>query len=286
MSSFVLPDTSRPTAVIGSGTLGQRIALMLASEGGEVRLYDPNAEQAEAGRQYVERELGNVVGARQGATAGRVTVAASLEDALADVWMAVEAVPERLDLKTKLFGELDRLAPADAVLASNSSSYPSSQFIGEVTRPERVVSTHYYMPPEQAAVEIMSCGRTDDSMIALLMERLPAYGLVPFHVRSESVGFIFNRIWAAVKREALAVVAEGASTPEDVDRIAHVLTGAPGGPFRMMDQVGLDVVLDIEEHYAATRPGVPAGPRELLKTYVGQGRLGVKSGRGFYDDYR
>ncbi|WP_267426218.1 3-hydroxyacyl-CoA dehydrogenase family protein [Methylobacterium sp. GC_Met_2] len=88
-----------------------------------------------------------------------------------------------------------------------------------------------------------------------------------------------------MKREALAVAAEGASTPEDVDRIAHVLAGAPGGPFRMMDKVGLDVVLDIEEHYAATRPGVPTGPRELLRSYVEQGRFGVKSGRGFYHDY-
>lgn len=286
MGNFVVPNTARPVAVIGSGTLGQRIALMLASAGGEVRLYDPNHEQAEAGRLYVERELGNVVAARQGATAGHVGVATSLEDALAEVWMAVEAVPERLDLKRKLFGDLDRLAPADAILASNSSSYPSSQFIGEVSRPERVVNTHYYMPPKQAAVEIMSCGRTDDSVIALLMERLPAYGLVPFHVLSESVGFIFNRIWAAVKREALAVVAEGASTPEDVDRIAHVLTSAPGGPFRMMDKVGLDVVLDIEEHYAATRPGVPSAPRELLRKFIDEGRLGVKSGRGFYNDYR
>lgn len=286
MGNFVVPNTARPVAVVGSGTLGQRIALMLASAGGEVRLYDPNHEQAEAGRLYVGRELGSVVAARQGAAAGHVGVATSLEDALAEVWMAVEAVPERLELKRKLFGDLDRLAPADAILASNSSSYPSSQFIGEVSRPERVVNTHYYMPPEQAAVEIMSCGRTDDSVIALLMERLPAYGLVPFHVLSESVGFIFNRIWAAVKREALAVVAEGASTPEDVDRIAHVLTGAPGGPFRMMDKVGLDVVLDIEEHYAATRPGVPSGPRDLLRKFIDEGRLGVKSGRGFYNDYR
>lgn len=284
MSSCVRSDTSRPTAVIGIGTLGQRIALMLASAGGEVRLYDPNAEQAETGRLYVERELRNVVAGRQGATAGRVRVATSLEDALAEVWMAVEAVPEHL--KTTLFGHLDRLTPADAVLASNSSSYPSSRFIEEVTRPERVVTTHYYMPPEQAAVEIMSCGRTDDAVIALLMERFPAYGLEPFHVRSKSVVFTFNRIWAAAKREALAVVAEGASTPEDVDCIAHVPTGMPVGPFRMRDKAGLDVVLDIAEYYAATRLGLPSGPRELLKTYVEQGRLGVKSGCGFYSDYR
>ncbi|WP_267426219.1 3-hydroxyacyl-CoA dehydrogenase NAD-binding domain-containing protein [Methylobacterium sp. GC_Met_2] len=195
MGNSVVPDTARPVAVIGSGTLGQHIALMLASAGGEVRLYDPNPEQAEADHLYVERELGNVVAARQGATADGVRVATSLDDALAEVWMVIEAVPERLDLKTKLFGDFDRLAPDDAVLAKNSSAYPSSQFIGEVSRPERLVNTLYDMPPEQAAVEIMSCSRTDVAVIAQLMERLPAYGLVPFHVLSESVGFIFNRFW-------------------------------------------------------------------------------------------
>ena len=186
MSNFAVPNIARPVAVVGSGTLGQRSALMLASAGGEVRLYDPNPEQAEAGRLYVERELG-------------------------------KAVPERLDLRTRIFGDIDRLAAADAVLASNSSSYPSSQLISEVLRPERVVNTHYYKPTEQAAVENMSCGRTHDAVIALLIEQLSAGGLAPFHVIAESVGFIFNRIWAAVKREALAVVAVGAPTPEDVE---------------------------------------------------------------------
>jgi 3-hydroxybutyryl-CoA dehydrogenase len=158
--------------------------------------------------------------------------------------------------------------------------------IGQVARPERVVNTHYYMAPEQLAVEVMSCGQTDEAVMALVMERLPAFGFVPFRVRKESVGFIYNRIWAAVKREALAVVAEGVSTPEEVDRIAQVVTGAPGGPFRGMDTVGLDVALAIEEHYAAVRPGLPTGPRELLKSYIKEGRLGAKAGRGFYEDYR
>jgi 3-hydroxyacyl-CoA dehydrogenase len=195
------------------------------------------------------------------------------------------SVPERLGIKKTIFTDLDSLAPQDAILASNSSSYPSSQIIERVTKPSRVVNTHYYMPPEQIAVEVMSCGKTSDAVIADLMERLPLYGVVPFHVRKESVGFIFNRIWAAVKRESLEVVEEGVSTPAEVDHIFEILLGTHGGPFRLMDKVGLDVVLDIEEHYAAIRPDLSAGSRKLLKQYIKEGRLGLKTGKEFYTDY-
>jgi 3-hydroxybutyryl-CoA dehydrogenase len=273
------------TAVIGSGTIGSRIALMLASGGGEVRLYDPNADQLEAARRYVEAELPRVVAGRSGALPGRLVLSRTIQAAVADTWMVVEAIPERLDLKRKMFGDLDRLAPEDAILASNSSSYPTSQLIDAVSRPGRVANTHYYGGlPEVNVVEVMSCGKTTDEVIARLLERLPAYGLLPFHVLKESVGFIFNRIWAAIKRESLAVVAEGISTPQVVDQLFESVMGSLG-PFRRMDKVGLDVVLDIEEHYAAIRPGIPAEPRQLLKRYIEQGRLGIKSGKGFYSDY-
>src|SRR5439155_6094289 len=122
---------------------------------------------------------------------------------------------------------------------------------------ERALNMHFLMPPQVNPVELMSCGLTDEAVIDALMERLPRYGLTPYRVRRESVGFIFNRIWAAIKREALMVVAEGAATPEDVDRIWQQSFGTPLTPFRMIDQVGLDVALDIEEHYAAIREGVP-----------------------------
>jgi 3-hydroxybutyryl-CoA dehydrogenase len=139
------------------------------------------------------------------------------------------------------------------------------------------------MPPERSPVEIMSSGKTDVAVIDLLMTELARYGLTPFRVLSESVGFIFNRIWAAIKREALMVVAEGVSTPADVDRIFELSVGTKGGPFRLMDMVGLDVVLDIEEHYASLDPTLSELPRRLLREYVNQGRLGIKSGRGFYE---
>ena len=105
-------------------------------------------------------------------------------------------------------------------------------------------------------------------------------------VSGESVGFILNRIWAALKRESLEVVEEGVSTPTEVDHIFElVLGGTHGGPFRLMDKVGLDVALDIEEHYAAIHPELPSEPRELLKQYIKEGRLGLKTGKGFYIDY-
>jgi 3-hydroxybutyryl-CoA dehydrogenase len=259
---------------------------MLASGGGEVRLYDPNADQLEVARRYVEAELPRVVAERSGALPGRLVLSRTVQAAVADTWMVVEAIPERLDLKRKMFGDLDRLAPEDAILASNSSSYPTSQLIDAVSRPGRVANTHYSGGlPEVNVVEVMSCGKTTDEVIARLFERLPAYGLLPFHVLKESVGFIFNRIWAAIKRESLAVVAEGVSTPQVVDQLFQSVLGSHETPFRLMDKVGLDVVLDIEEHYAAIRPGIPAEPRQLLKRYIEQGRLGIKSGKGFYSDY-
>jgi 3-hydroxybutyryl-CoA dehydrogenase len=282
-SRSAFDPTLRPTAVIGAGTLGMRIALMFASSGGEVRLYDPKADQLEVAKRFLDEELPKLVKERSGAKEGPIVYEYAVEAAVADAWLIAEAVPERLDLKKAIFGDLDRLAPKDAILASNSSSYPSSQMIDRVTDPSRVVSMHFYMPPTQNAVEVMSCGKTSDAVIEVLMERLPLYGLVPFHVMKESVGFIFNRIWAAIKRESLLVVEEGVSTPSEVDRMFQLSFGTPAGPFRLMDKVGLDVVLAIEEHYATLRPGLPEGPRKLLKKYIGEGRLGEKSGKGFYD---
>src|ERR1700735_2076747 len=188
---------TRLTAVLGAGTLGSRIALMLASSGGEVRLYDAKATQLDVAERFIDSELPKLVKSRAGGVAGRVVFAKTLEPAIADTWMVVEAVPERLDLKKAIFGDLDRLAPQDAILASNSSSYPSSQIIDRVANPSRVVNLHFYMPPELNAVEVMSCGKTSDAVIADLMERLPLYGLVPFHVEKESGGLVFYSLLGA-----------------------------------------------------------------------------------------
>jgi 3-hydroxybutyryl-CoA dehydrogenase len=285
--AYTLPDDvdQRPVAIVGAGTLGRRIAAVYAAGGSDVRIFDMSAEQRSAAEDYVDEHIAEMQKALglNPERAGDVEAADDLEAAVSGAWMVVEAVPERVELKTEVFGDLDRLAEPDAILATNSSSLSSSRVIGKVEHPERVLNTHYQQPPELNAVELMSCGKTDDGIIEGLMAKISEYGLTPFHVRRESDGFIFNRIWASIKRECLMVVEEGVATPEDVDEMWRIFTSAGIPPFRLMDRVGLDVVLAIEEHYAAVRPGLPEGPRKLLRDYVDEGRLGVKSGRGFYD---
>jgi 3-hydroxybutyryl-CoA dehydrogenase len=276
---------SRPVCVVGGGTLGRRIAVMLATRGGLVRIVDP-AERARTGAiDFVRQELPPLIERLPGHIAGTVEATPDLGDGVQGAWLVIKAIPERLDLKIGLFIDLERVAPTEAILATNSSSYPSrliAERLAGQTR-TRVLNTHFYQPPTVNAVELMSCGETSEQIIDGLVATLPRYGLTPFVVRTESVGFIFNRIWAAIKRESLAVVAEGVSTPADVDRIYTFITGIPMGPFQMMDHVGLDVVLDIEEHYAAVRDGIPRSPRTLLQDYINRGRLGVKTRHGFFD---
>jgi 3-hydroxybutyryl-CoA dehydrogenase len=286
MSEWMAQEIAdRPITVIGCGTLGRRIALMASTRGGEVCIFDTHHRSLDEGLKYVTETLPAVIASIPGAVAGRVRSETNLAGAVRNAWLVVEAVPEQLNVKQSVFAELDAVAPQDAILASNSSSYPSSQLIVQVARPERVLNMHFYMPPELPIVELMSCGKTDPAIVDFLMERLPLYGLVPFRVQRESVGFIFNRIWAAIKRESLSVVEEGVAELEDIDTMWDLFTAHQPAPFRLMDRVGLDVVLAIEEHYAAVRKDVPEGPRKLLQRYVDGGRLGVKSGRGFYDDY-
>jgi len=285
--SFNVPTelVRRPVAVIGAGTLGRRIALMFAAHGAEVRIYDLSDEQRRVAVDYVTDGMPALTGRTNDNAPGNVSAHADLVDAVGTAWLVIEAVPERIELKRQIFGQLDRLSAADAILASNSSSYASRMFLDEVNHPERVLNVHFYMPPKQNAVDVMSCGKTDRGVIEFVMATLPRFGFYPFEARRESTGFIFNRIWAAVKRESLEVVAEGVATAQEVDRMFEINTGSAAGPFRMMDQVGLDVVLDIEEHYCAEHPEYPEGPRRLLRSYLQRGRLGVKSGAGFYDDY-
>jgi 3-hydroxybutyryl-CoA dehydrogenase len=286
--AYTLPDDvdQRPVAIDGAGTLGRRIAAVYVAGGSDVRIFDVSAEQRAAAQDYVDQhvaETQTTLGLHP-ARLGRVEVADDLQRAVEGAWMVIEAVPERLDLKTELFGDLDRLAEPDAILATNSSSLPSSRMIDEVEHPERVLNTHYQQPPELNGVELMTCGKTDDGVIDSLMAKIPEYGLVPFRVRRESDGFIFNRIWASIKRECLMVVEEGVATPEDVDEMWRIFTRPGIPPFRLMDRVGLDVVLNIEEHYASVREGIPEGPRKLLREYIDRERLGVKTGSGFYDE--
>jgi 3-hydroxybutyryl-CoA dehydrogenase len=273
---------NRPVAVIGAGTLGRRVALMFASRGGTVHIHARRAEQLAAAIQYVTETLPKVVAARGSGGVGVATAAGSLEEALDDAWLVVESVPEKLEIKIPLWGQIDQAAPPDTIFATNSSSYPSRLMAENVRDKSRLCNMHFYMPPEINAIDLMSDGETDRGLLDTLLTVLPEFGVHPFEARRECTGFIFNRIWAAIKRESLAVVAEGVARPEDVDGMFKINWGVPAGPFQMMDVVGLDVVLDIENNYAQEFPHLPESVRDFLQAYVDAGKLGVKTGEGFY----
>jgi 3-hydroxybutyryl-CoA dehydrogenase len=273
---------NRPVAVIGAGTLGRRIAVMFASRGGTVRIHARRAEQLAAATQYVAETLPNVVANRGFGEVGGATAATSLDEALDDAWLVVESLPERLDIKIPMWGEIDRAAPPDTIFATNSSSYPSRLMAEKVRDKSRLCNMHFYMPPEINGIDLMSDGKTDRGLLDSLLTVLPEFGVHPFEARKECTGFIFNRVWAAIKRESLAVVAEGVARPEDVDGLFRINFGVPAGPFQMMDLVGLDVALDIENHYCDEFPHLPKKSRDLLQSYVDAGKLGLKTGEGFY----
>ena len=273
---------NRPVAVIGAGTLGRRVALMFASRGGTVRIYARRAEQRAEAMQYVTQTLPAVIAKRGSGQVGNVTGTGSLEEALDGAWLVVESVPEKLEIKIALWGQIDQAASPETIFATNSSSYPSRLMAENVRDKRRLCNMHFYMPPEINAVDLMSDGETDRGLLDTLLTVLPEFGVHPFEARRECTGFIFNRIWAAVKRESLAVVAEGVARPEDVDGMFKINWGVPAGPFQMMDLVGLDVALDIENHYADEFPHLPQNARDLLQAYVDAGKLGVKTGEGFY----
>ncbi|KAL3456966.1 hypothetical protein BJX64DRAFT_269680 [Aspergillus heterothallicus] len=280
-------ESQRPqgsVVIIGAGTQGRRLAYMWSSRGGLVYLVDLNEQQLEEGLQYVEHLRTE---AEHSGAWGDVRLATpdSLEAILQDAWLVVECVPENLVLKRKVLTQLDKLAPESTIIASNSSSYGIGEIIEGLPLKcsRRLLSAHCYWPPETSAIEIMGHKDSDPSFLNLLFDQCEKHGFSPFRVRQSSIGYIYNRIWAAIKRETLLALSEGICEPREIDAIFKDVLKTPKGPCEQMDIVGLDVVLDIENHYAEARTGLPSEPREYLQKMIKEGNLGVKSGHGFYD---
>lgn len=245
--------------MLGAGTLGRRIALTFATRGGVVHLYDVSEESLQSAKAFLDQRIPELVKARSalGAQPATIEYFTDLPSAVKDAWYVVESVPEVQTLKIDLLGQLDEIAAPDAIIGTNSSSFMSSELIGKVKHPERFLNTHYGQPPEAPQAELVTDGHTDERIFDVLGAELPKHGFVTAVARKESVGFIINRVWAAVKREALAVVAEGVSTPAEFDRIWVASGMSPIGVFRAIDRVGLDVALDIEDNYIKHFPISP-----------------------------
>lgn len=275
-------------AVIGAGTLGAQIAAMTAASGREVRLYDVMPGAAEAGIARLRTLLQPVIDAGDlawdlGATLGRIQPVATLADAVMGVELVIEAVREDVATKREVFAHIGALNP-EPFLATNSSSLPSSLLADAVPDPGKLVNLHFFSEFWiRTCVELMGCGQTRPETMAALEDFGQSLGLFVAVVRGESKGFIINRVWRAVKREALKVVDEGHADPEDVDRLWALFWGIRQGPFGMMDHVGLNVVADIEDTYIAVSQDPTDQPSGVLHALVDAGHLGEKTGKGFYD---
>ncbi|KAH8677256.1 hypothetical protein BGZ61DRAFT_360149, partial [Ilyonectria robusta] len=269
--------TKTSVALIGAGTQGRRLAFMWSSQGSDVHLVDAQPSQLQASIKAID-DFRSAASQKGDVRWGQIMTHSpeTLGAALQNAWLVIER---------RIISELDALAADDTIIASNSSSYSCSEILDGLAlkNNRRILSAHSYWPPETCEIEIMGHEMTEPSYVALMMRRCEAHGFSPFHVKTQSMGYIYNRIWAAIKREALLAAAEGAASPEEIDAIFKGVLKTPKGPFELMDVVGLDVVLDIENHYATARGDIPHEPRLYLEQYLSKGYLGIKSGRGFFN---
>jgi 3-hydroxybutyryl-CoA dehydrogenase len=280
--------TIRRVAVIGAGTMGHGIAYVAVASGYEVRLADADATTLATGIRRVGEAFGKAIergkataGAREEGL-GRLTSAASAGEAARDADLVIEAVPERLDLKQAIFTELERSVSADAILASNTSSLSISRIAEKLEHPERVVGLHFFNPvPVMKLLEIVRGERTSDRVIDSARSFATSLGKTPIVVR-DTPGFATSRLGVVLGLEAIRMLEQGVASAEDIDRAMELGYNHPMGPLRLTDVVGLDVRLAIAEHLHATLGDDTYAPPALLRRLVSEGKLGKKSGQGFY----
>ena len=284
-----MEEKIRKVAVVGTGTLGTQIAILVACFDYEVSVYDTDEGS-------FNRALLNLTGfmKRSGRKpiipmedwekgANKVKFYKELDEAIRDADLVIEAVPEDLELKRKVFKRLDTFAPREAILATNSSSMPISKIESATTRPEQCLNMHFYSPAMGLnMVDIMGGTKTTAETIEVGKAWIRSIGCTPLTVKKEILGFCFNRVWRAIKRESLHLWAEGFVDFRDIDRAWMIFTGMTQGPFGIMDNVGLDVVYDIEMVYYNESKDPKDHPPEALKAMVDQKGLGAKTGKGFY----
>jgi 3-hydroxybutyryl-CoA dehydrogenase len=276
-------------AIIGSGFMGIQIAVRAALHGSSVRIYDLKKEALDKAMNDIKLiiDVYSLEGAFKGDPGPvhkRLAYYSILADAVKDTDLIIEIVPERLELKKEVFTQLDKLASASTIIATNSSSLPISKIESAVVRKDKVANIHFYAPVmKNYFVDIAGGTATSNETIQALDAWARSIGCLPLLVKKECLGFVFNRIWRAVKRESLTSWAKGNADFEDIDRAWMIWSGMPTGPFAMMDSVGLDVVYDIEMQYYLDSGDAKDRPPDALKAMIDRGELGIKSSKGFYD---
>ena len=279
---------TRPVVVVGAGTMGSGIAQVFAASGRPVLLLDPVEAALKRGLGVIEKSLGRLAdkGTIDSKTREETLRRISTQESgfpLAECAIAVEAVPERLELKKSVFQMLDQKLPPGAILATNTSSISVTELAAATRRPARFVGMHFMNPvPIMQLVEVVRGLETSDETVAETVELARALGKVPVVV-ADRPGFVSNRVLMPMINEAAFALMEGVADREAIDTVMKLGMNHPLGPLALADLIGIDVCLDIMEvlHRGFGDSKYRACP--LLRTMVAAGRLGRKSGRGFYE---
>ena len=276
--------------VIGAGTMGHGIAHVAAQAGCKAHLYDVDAAVVEKGLKQIEANL------RKGVDKGKITqeafdatlanvAAASIDlaEAAAVADLVVEAVPERMELKQAIFKTLGESCPPHAILATNTSSLPVSDIAKASGRPAQVIGMHFFNPVHiMKLLEVVRTDETSDEVVEATRAIGERFGKTVIVVK-DSPGFATSRLGLVLGLEAIRMVEEGVASPQDIDTALELGYRHPMGPLKLTDLVGLDVRLGIAEHLANVLDDRRFEPPALLRKMVADGKLGKKSGRGFYD---
>jgi 3-hydroxybutyryl-CoA dehydrogenase len=277
----------RRVLVVGSGIMGGGIAQVAARAGYRTELFDVAPGAAQRALERVSESLSRAVEKGRCTAQEReqalqnLAVAADLEKAAAEADLVVEAAPENLELKKELFARLSRCARPEAILATNTSSLPITAIAAAAKGPERVIGLHFFNPvPAMKLLEIVQGERTHPMVVTAARAVGARLGKEVVVVR-DAPGFATSRLGIALAMEAIRMLEEGVASAEEIDRAIELGYGHPMGPLKLTDQVGLDVRLAIAEHLTGEL-GERFRPPQLLRRMVRAGKLGKKSGEGFY----
>jgi 3-hydroxybutyryl-CoA dehydrogenase len=274
-------------AVLGAGTMGHGIAQVAAQSGFDVTLFDVDRAVVELGIERIRANLakgvekGKVSAADRDEALARIRGALDLGDAAGTADLVIEATPERMDLKTRLFAELSRVTVPGAVLATNTSSLPVSEIAAAAADPGRVLGMHFFNPPYVLTLlEIVRARQTSDATLDTAKRVAGRMGRDVIVVK-DSPGFATSRLGVALGLEAMRMLEDGVASAEDIDRAMKLGYRHPMGPLELTDHVGLDVRLAIAEHLHR-EVGEQFRPPEILRRLVREGKLGKKTGVGFH----
>jgi len=267
-------------AIVGAGFMGRQIANWAALYNYIVHIYDIDSEALEDAKAFITKALKRK---HKEETISRIKYFNNLESTLKDVELVIEAVSENLNIKKKLFSQIEDYVSENTIIATNSSSFPISKIEDAVQKKERVLNLHFYAPINvRPMVDIMRGTQTSNEVFERGRKWIESIECTPLILKKQSFGFLFNRIWRAVKRECLHMWADGIAEVKNMDEAWRIFTGMPMGPFTMMDGIGLDVIYNVESSYYQESQDPKDKPPDKLREMVERGELGIKTGSGFY----